>query len=190
MDTGTITEAQFLMTELQYTLGQLHVQLADIDAPTRQSAMCGDRSIEQVLSDMCASEESYQSQYARLLGLQQQDAATVDHVALPVSESEDTAEMPGSQSAFERLRTHTIELLRGTESSWSQEVVDLVKRQVMEDRTQTTQLAECRKTIFERDDRADLDEPLTATPSPHELAEETGSHLEPGDENASQPPIR
>jgi hypothetical protein len=61
---------------------------------------------------------------------------------------------------------------------------------VAEDRAQTTQIAECRKTIFEGDSRSDLDQPLTTSPSPHEFASETGSHLEPGDESASVPSTR
>jgi hypothetical protein len=187
MDAGTITEAQFLLTELQYTLGQLHVQLADMDAGTRQRGMCGDRTIEQVVSDLSESEMSYQSQYARLLNLTAPSNETSDHIALPVS---DDMEQPGSQTRFEHLRTHTIELLHGTDAQWTQEVLDLVKKQVAEDRAQTTQIAECRKTIFEGDSRSDLDQPLTTSPSPHELASETGSHLEPGDETASVPSTR
>jgi hypothetical protein len=184
MDAGTITEAQFLLTELQYTLGQLHVQLADMDEETRRGAMCAGRSVEQVLTDMADAETKYQSQYARLLNLTPTSGETSDHVALPVS---DEVQQPGAQTTFERLRTHTLELLHGTDAAWTQEVLDLVKQQVSEDRTQTTQIAECRKSLFEGDARPDLDEPLTTSPTPHELAEETGSHLEPGDEHASLP---
>ena len=186
-DAGTITEAQFLLTELQYTLGQLHVQLADLDEETRQRGKCGDRTIEQVLADLSESEISYQSQYARLLNLNASADVTSDHVALPVNDDE---EEPSSQSRFEHLRTHTIEMLQGTEAQWTQGVVDLVKKQVMEDRVQTTQIAECRKTLYEGDARPDLDEPLTTSPSPHEFASETGSHPEPGDETASVPSTR
>jgi hypothetical protein len=181
MDAGTITEAQFLMTELQYTLGQLHVQLADMDAETMRRGMCGDRSIEQVVSDLCESEVNYQSQYGRLLNLDV-SGGTSEHIALPVS---DESEQAGSQSRFEHLRTRTIELLEGTESQWNQEVLDLVKKQVSEDRSQTTQIAECRKSDFEGEGRPDLDVPLSTSPTPHEFEAETGSHLEPGDESAS-----
>jgi hypothetical protein len=181
MDAGTITEAQFLLTELQYTLGQLHVQLADMDAQSMRSGMCGDRTIEQVISDLCESELTYQSQYARLLNLSESGGAS-EHVALPMA---DETEQRSSQSRFEHLRTRTIELLHGTEGQWSQEVLDLVKRQVSEDRTQTTQIAECRKSTFESEGRPDLDKPLTTSPRPHEFESETGSHLEPGDESAS-----
>lgn len=184
MDSGTITEAQFLLTELQYTLGQLHVQLTDLDEETRQGSMCGDRSVEQVLQDMSDSEREYQSQYARLLSLPSTSGESADHVALPVS---DEVEQPGAQTTFEQLRTRTLEMLQGTEAAWTQEVLDLVKQQVSVDRMETTQIAECRKTLFEGDGRPDLDEPLTTSPSPHELADETGSHLEPGDEHASLP---
>jgi hypothetical protein len=181
MDAGTITEAQFLLTELQYTLGQLHVQLADIDTESMSSSMCGDRTIEQVVSDLCESELRYQSQYARLLNLTQ-SAGPSEHVALPMA---DESAQQSSQSRFEHLRTHTIEMLKGTEGSWSQEVLDLVKQQVSHDRAQTTQIAECRKSTFESEGRPDLDVPLTTSPRPHEFESETGSHLEPGDESAS-----
>ena len=181
MDAGTITEAQFLMTELQYTLGQLHVQLADMDVESMRRSMCGDRSVEQVVLDLCTSEAEYQSQYARLLTVEAA-AGTSDHVALPIS---DESEQLSAQSQFEHLRTRTIEMLQGTEGKWTQEVLDLVKRQVSEDRTETTQIAECRKSNFEGDARPDLDEPLTTSPTPHELEHEAGSHLEPGDESAS-----
>ncbi|HEX6506596.1 MAG TPA: hypothetical protein VF221_03100 [Chloroflexota bacterium] len=172
MDAGTITEAQFLLTELQYTLGQLHVQLADMDPDTRAATMCGDRSIEQVLSDLLTSESEYQAQYARLLGLDLPAQQDIDHIALPV---DDDIEQPGSQTTFEHMRTQTIELLRRAGDNWSQEVLDLVKRQVSEDRTQTTQIAECRKQLFEEDSRPDLEEPLTTTPAPHELSEDSAS---------------
>ena len=181
MDAGTITEAQFLMTELKYTLGQLHVQLADMGTDTMRRSMCGNRSVEQVVLDLCSSETEYQYQYARLLNLEVTDGAG-DHIALPIS---DEAEQPSAQSRFEHLRTRTIELLQGTEGRWNQEVLDLVKRQVAQDRTQTTAIAECRKSNFEGDARPDLDEPLTTSPTPHEFEQETGSHLEPGDESAS-----
>jgi hypothetical protein len=181
MDAGTITEAQFLLTELQYTLGQLHVQLANMDAESMRRLMCGDRNIEQVMSDLCESEIAYQTQYAQLLDLEV-PADAGEHIALPVS---DESVQPGSQSRFEHLRTRTIELLDGTETRWTQEVLDLVKRQVSEDRSQTTQIAECRKSNFEGEARPDLDAPLTTSPKPHEFEAETSSHLEPGDESAS-----
>src|SRR5947209_17020984 len=136
MDSGTITEAQFLLTELQYTLGQLHVQLADMDDETRRSTMCADRSVEQVLQDMSSAETQYQSEYARLLNLTVKTGETADHVALPVS---DEVQQPGAQTTFEQLRTHTLELLQGTDANWTQEVLDLVKQQVSQDRRETTQ---------------------------------------------------
>jgi hypothetical protein len=184
MDAGKITEAQFLLTELQYTLGQLHVQLEDMDAGTRERVMCGNRSIEGVLAELCEADSRYQSQYARLLHATSPEPETSDEIALPVSHGE---QQPGAETRFERLRTQTIALLRGTGTEWPQEVLDLVKTQVGEDRIQITQIAECRKTRFEGDARPDLDEPLTTSPRPHQLAGETGSHLEPGDEHASLP---
>lgn len=184
MESGTITEAQFLITELQYTLGQLHVQLADLDAVTREQAMCGDRTIDQVIRDLSVSEVAHQLQYAQLLDVDASARQTSEHVALPIN---DDSEQPDPQSKFEHLRTRTIELLQGTEADWTQAVLDLVRQQVIHDREQATQIAECRKTAFEDDTRVDLAEPLTTSPEPHELAAQTGSHLEPGDEVASEP---
>lgn len=184
MDAGTITEAQFLLTELQYTLGQLHVQLADMGQDAMQHGMCGDRTIEQVVLDLCESERTYQSKYARLLNLSTSDGDTSDHIALPIS---DVSEQPTAQSRFEHLRTRTIELLQGTEDAWTQEVLDLVKQQVSEDRTETTQIAECRKSTFVEEGRPDLETPLTTSPTPHEFAAETGSRVQPEDEDTSPP---
>ena len=178
MDSGTITEAQFLLTELQYTLGQLHVQLADLDAEALKRGRCGDRTIEQVLTDLNDSEAAYQAQYARILGVAAPAESAESHVALPVA---DDVGDDSWQANFERRRTQTIDLLTGRDADWTQELLDLVKQQVSEDRKQTTQIADCRKTLFEGDARADLDEPLTTSPVPHQFAEETGSHVEPGD---------
>lgn len=183
MDTGTISEAQFLLTELQYTLGQLHVQLGDLDAETRRTALCGDRSIEQVVSDLVESEKRYQGQYARLLGLPPAGESEADHIALPV---DDAVQQPGAQASFEHMRTRTIEMLSRAEDKWSPEVLELVKRQVAEDRHETTQIAECRKQVFVEDTRPDLLEPITTAPAPHEMTEGPESEAAGLEESAAQ----
>ena len=63
-----------------------------MDDETRRNAMCGDRSVEQVLQDMSSAETQYQSEYARLLNLTVKTGETADHVALPVS---DEVQQPG-----------------------------------------------------------------------------------------------
>ena len=46
MTVDTISEPQFMLTELRYTLGQLHVQVLDLDPETRSKALCEGRSID------------------------------------------------------------------------------------------------------------------------------------------------
>jgi hypothetical protein len=179
LESGTITEAQFLITELQYTLGQLHVQLADLDPGTRAELSCGDRSVEQVLIDMGEHERSMQSEYARILGLsvpnEEGDAAAI---AIPVSDEEVD---PGSQSDFEQLRTQTIDMLTGTDEQWTAEMLDLVREHVKRDRAETTQIAECRKSMFADDSRPDLEAPLTTEREPHVLGDQSADVDTPQD---------
>jgi hypothetical protein len=147
--------------------------------------MCGDRSVEQVLADLTSSESRYQSQYARLSKVDPPDEVqTESHIALPV---DDSVEQPGSQTTFETMRTQTIEMLRSIGNAWPQELVDLVTRQVREDRVQTTQLAECRKQVFNEASQPELDEPLTSDPQPHQLAGDgTAASEKQGDPATSQ----
>ncbi len=171
VDSGTITEAQFLITELQYTLGQLHVQLGDLDGETLRRMQCGERSAEKVLFDLIDTEMSMQSRYAELLGIDTpRDDGGSETIALPVSD-EDAQATP--QSRFEHLRTKTIHMLEGTDDRWDQSMLDLVKSHVQNDRAQTTEIAECRKSIFSDDSRPDLEDALTTHPEPHVLAEES-----------------
>ncbi|MGH2443929.1 MAG: hypothetical protein ACRDFX_12310, partial [Chloroflexota bacterium] len=63
---NTISEADFLLTELRYTLGQIHVQVLDLD-PDARRAKHGDESVDSILAEMLSSERGYQRIYAGLL---------------------------------------------------------------------------------------------------------------------------
>jgi hypothetical protein len=154
----TISESTFLITELRYTLGQLHVQVLDLDPETRASLKCGDRSIDEILADMLTAEDRAQARYAEIL---QEAGPETDggqtNVPLPVNEGE---EQPGVETAFEHRRAQTIEILERAGSNWPKELLDAVKEQIGEDRKMTTLIAECRKNYFTQDQRPDLDKPL------------------------------
>lgn len=157
----TISEATFLLTELRYTLGQIHVQIGDLDAEARRSAMCGDRSVESILQDMMTSEDRYQEQYAKFLGVDTSKLHAPDQI-VPLPLNEDISELPQEQDDFEHNRAQTIALLESAGDNWPDELLALVRQHVAEDRRHTTDLAECRMRYFESDTRPDLDEPLTA----------------------------
>ncbi|MGH2443365.1 MAG: hypothetical protein ACRDFX_09405, partial [Chloroflexota bacterium] len=57
-------------------------------------------------------------------------------------------EAPDIERDFERARGATIELLSRLQAMWPEELPDIVKRQIAEDRRSTTALAECRKDYF------------------------------------------
>ena len=159
MDTVTetmpeaISEPAFLLTELRYTLGQLHVQLSGLNGEMRTSPLCGGRSIDQVVQEMLQEETRYQREYARLLNV-------------TAAEGHQEEGFVG-QDEFERRRTQTVGMLEPLGEDWSQELIDLVKQQVAHDRKSTTDIAECRKSIYAEDQRPDLDEPITTEPAPH-----------------------
>lgn len=156
----TISESTFLITELRYTLGQLHVQVLDLDAETRKSLTCGDRSIEQILSDMLEGERRWQDRYAQLLGgsvAKPEESQT--EIPLPVTAEEETHTV---ESEFEHRRAQTIAMLEALPEPWPAELVESVKQQVTEDRQLTTSIADCRKAYFAEDQRPDLNKPLAA----------------------------
>jgi hypothetical protein len=157
----TISESTFLLTELRYTLGQLHVQVLDLDPETRQTAVCGDRSIEQILSDLLESESKWQARYSQILQAKPRSSARDTEVPLPVNSDD---EQMSVENTFEHRRAQTIAMLEGVGDPWPQELTDSVKQQIGEDRRITTDIAECRKTHFNQDQRPDLNEPLT---TPH-----------------------
>jgi hypothetical protein len=160
MGLPTISESAFLLTELRYTLGQLHVQVLDLDAETRNKILCGDRTIDQTLSDMVASEGQWQTKYAQMLRIAAPGSDSSDaEVPLPVNADD---EQPGVETVFEHKRAQTIAMLEKVSGDWPEELLDAVKQQVAEDRRLTTDIAECRKTYFAQDRRPDLEEPLQA----------------------------
>lgn len=154
----TISEPEFLLTELRYTLGQLHVQVLDIDEETRTRCTSDGRSIEGVLQSMVNAEQEYQRQYAELLGVPAPDVRTEDDaVPLPLSE---TGESSGPVASFEHSRAHTISMLEHAGQSWTSQLIDLVKHQVRDDRQCTSELADVRRFLYDQDQRPDLYEPL------------------------------
>jgi len=167
----TITEPAFLLTELRYTLGQLHVQALDLDEEARRAACHEGRSIEETLADMVRYEKEYQARYSELLHRPDESGGKqVEATLLPVNEAEDAH---GTESDFEHLRGGTIVILEQAPDPWPQGLVDLVREQVARDRQSTTHIAECRKSWLGREQRPDLQEPLTATKEPHVLGEES-----------------
>jgi hypothetical protein len=159
---ATISESTFLLTELRYTLGQIHVQIGDMDEKARGMALYGDRTISDILAEMQSTEDEYQEKYGAMLGV---DVASLHPseqiVPLPISDEVD--ENAEDQNSFEHNRAQTIAMLEGAGDAWPPALVDLVRRHVSADRTHTTQLAECRKQYFETDTRPDLDQSLTET---------------------------
>lgn len=163
MTVETISEAQFLLTELRYTLGQLHVQVLDLDPDTRASDLCEGRSIDGILDELLQDEDAYQQRYCQLLGAAVPDTGR-DANPLPVSET-DTP--PTREGRFEHKRAQTIAILESAQGSWTPELLAAVKEQVQKDRARTTDIAECRKAFFEADQRPDLNQPITTEPAPH-----------------------
>jgi hypothetical protein len=153
----TVTEPSFLITELRYTLGQLHVQIGDLDAETRRTATCEGRNVDQILAEMLTEERRFQATYQNLL-----------HVSPPKPHREE-ALIGKNELEVERMRT--IALLEQAPSHWPDQLVELVREHVASDRRSTTQLAECRKSLYSHDQRPDLDEPLLSESDiePHAL---------------------
>lgn len=158
MAMNTISEAGFLLTELRYTLGQLHVQVLDLDAETRANRSAGGRSIDSILQEMLQQEDRVQQSFAQLLGT----GVPRDEpdIPLPVNASNAT---PGLEHSFEAKRSQTIAMLTSAGENWPPDLVDAVKQQVQRDRAYTTEIAECRKAFFDQVQRPDLNEPLTTS---------------------------
>jgi hypothetical protein len=158
----TISEATFLLTELKYTLGQMHVQIGDLDEETRKTAKCDDRSVADIVAEMTRSEDEYQERYAQTLGIDTSTLKPAEEV-VPLPLSEEVDEEPEDQNDFEHNRAQTIAILEQAGESWPAGLLDLVRQHVAEDRRHTTSLAECRKQFYETGSGPDLDEPLTAS---------------------------
>lgn len=167
MSSDSISEAAFLLTELRYTLGQLHVQVLDLDASQRREQAQGGRTVDDVLGDMAQHEATYQKRILGLLGEARAAEPTVaEEIPLPISNAESDS---GTESQFEHMRAGTIETLAALGDTWPTGLVDLVREQVQLDRHLTTELANIRMDLFNEDSRPDLEEPLTDHPEPHQL---------------------
>jgi hypothetical protein len=161
--TEGISEPAFLLTELRYTLGQLHVQVLDLEPEQLAASAPGYRCVNDVLQEMAQKETEHQTKYAGLLHIPTSQSEGEDAaVPLPVNQSE---EEPGPESDFEHRRAHTISILEKAGAQWSQELLEAVKAQVADDRRFTTEIAECRKTILDQTYRPDLTQPLTQSQS-------------------------
>ena len=158
MDTESISEPMFLLTELRYTLGQLHVQLGGLSTDQKPGTG-GQRNLGDILSDMASTEDRYQAEYAQILNLPASEAGKEeDTIPLPINEAE---QVPQHQAHLERERAHTIAILERATEPWPADLLEKVKGQVAQDRAFTTEIAEWRKAQFETPDRGDLDKPLT-----------------------------
>lgn len=150
MKTGSISESSFLLTELRYTLGQLQVQLADVDSSTTNQATVDIYGrIHDILRGMAEYETRYQTRYNEMTQAQ-----------VPP----ETSELPAEpQSVFESRREQTIALLEQVREPWPDSLLEVVRGHVAEDRQCTTAIAEERKALFEQDQRPDLGAPLHPT---------------------------
>lgn len=159
MAVNDIPENVFLLTELRYTLGQLHVQLGDLEPHQRQLER-GGRSVNRVLQEMMDRERRFQQEYAR-----------ATHIPAPGAQETPRGEEPDDET-FEKMRLDTITLLEQVEP-WPDSLLDAIKQQVAGDRAAATELAELRQYIFEHPDNQHLMEPLTqgGTPTPGQNAE-------------------
>jgi hypothetical protein len=147
MDENLISEPDFLMTELRYTLGQLTVQLGGVGSDVQADAPEVRDEIRPVLKRMLENEKSYQDQYARLLGISRPAAGA-------------------GTGTFTQLREQTIAMLKRAGENWPPELLACVKQQVAGDREATTQIAEARRAMLDHDQRPDLETPLTTEPHP------------------------
>lgn len=123
--------------------------------------MCGDRSAETILQELITSETDFQNKYARLLQVQL-PGSDAPAVSVPLPIREDDSEEGEGQPEFEQLRSRTIAMLEEAGDDWPAGLVELVKEQVGGDRQHTTDLAECRRQFLGREQRPNLNEPLTA----------------------------
>jgi hypothetical protein len=129
---GHISEAEFLLTELEYTISQIRVQLADLDVAARAAIRPDGRTPAEILTEMLRSERAFQSQYARLR-----------HASAPAPIANEESTDESTETTLARERARTIEMLRGAKE-WPAPLLDAVRQQAAHDRQSTTALAECR----------------------------------------------
>jgi hypothetical protein len=159
----SIPEETFLLTELRYTLGQLHVQIGDLD-DSALSNETGGQSIDSLLAQLIDNEKQYQAQYARVLNVAAPAHPDDQPIPLPV---EHQADEMTKRARFEHMRAATVAMLEGAGASWPAGLREAVREQVQADRNVTTQIANRRQQIFEEPQRPDLDQPITDHPEPH-----------------------
>lgn len=133
-----VSEPAFLLIELRYTLDQLRVQL---DSATVEPAPVTEERVDGILADMLDYEAAYRSRYA-------------DKLDAPLSEQRSDG-LQDRHAAFAMLRLHTIELLQAVPEPWPDELLNLVREHVMDDRKHVTHIAEQRPEVAERDQRDD-----------------------------------
>lgn len=169
MTSDSISEATFLLTELRYTLGQLHVQVLDLDTAQRAQETASGRSVNTVLRDMAGAEATYQERIRGMAGTE--PAPDDDHPDIPLPISNAEAD-DGREYGFEHQRARTIAMLEALGDTWPSGLVELVREQVRHDRQLTGELATLRMSLYNQETRLDLDQPLTEHPEPHQLEHE------------------
>lgn len=150
----SISESTFLLTELRYTLGQLQAQLSGLNPEAFTTAGPNGQSIQQILDEMEAAEDRYQSEYARLLNIQPEERAVEEGF---INESE-----------LEEKRDQTVAMLLKAGDNWPQEVMNLAREQVANDRQCTTEIAGIRIALFNQPADPSLEKPLTEQPQPEQ----------------------
>jgi hypothetical protein len=133
-----VSEWDFLLTELQYTVAQLKVQLDGIEDKPLAPILGHERSPTEILGSMLKYEVDFQARYLR-------DLKAEDSVRPPQIDSNN-----GERAAFARLRSETIEILRRISGEPSNDLLKTVRDHLGEDRRHVTALAECRHRLLTR----------------------------------------
>lgn len=120
-----ISETEFALVELRYTLAQLQVQLTELRGVDGQRPSSQGRSVDAILEGMMRYESAYQREYARLLSV----PATLD-----------ACEGSDGQARFQRMRERTIALLEPVKD-WTPTLLETVRRHLADDRDHVTQIA-------------------------------------------------
>jgi|SRR5579875_831044 len=146
MNEEPISQQEFLLSELRYSIGQLHVQLGNLHPDSLGDAPPGKPSINDILDALITRERNSQSEYARLLKL-----------PTPIE-----PEPAGDREAvFDALRDQTIALLQQGPAAWGQELIDAVQEQVRSDRQSATEIAERRDILAAEANNPNIQRPLT-----------------------------
>ncbi|HZS94596.1 MAG TPA: hypothetical protein VFA78_07355 [Chloroflexota bacterium] len=142
------SEQTFLLSELRYSIGQLHVQLGNLEPGSLDQAPPGHPTINSILDTLIQREKSQQATYARMLNLP--------------APSEESVE-GDREEVFDTLRDRTIALLEQAPSPWPRELIDAVQQQVSNDRQSATEIAERRTELAQQPLNPHLEQPLTET---------------------------